>query len=227
MPGELTTALSPWYSAHVRTSGGKPVVVLGSASPRRREILERLGIAHRIVVGRADETVLSGEPAPVYLARVVALKLEAVSAALPADLAGQEPAPALLVADTSVVLEGDILGKPVDVQDARHMIARLSGKTHEVCTRFAIALLPGKEIPEFAHAETVVTRVSFRELLAPEMDAYSRHGEGADKAGGYAIQGLASGFVSRLEGSYTNVVGLPASEVIVALRRLGVLGVGA
>jgi septum formation protein len=202
--------------------GRDTVLVLGSASPRRREILERVGVPHVIVVGSADETVLPGELAPSYLARVVALKLEAVTRALPAGLADRQPA--ILVADTSVVLEGDILGKPTDMDDARRMIARLSARTHEVCTHFAIALHRQKGKPEVVHAETAVTRVHFRALSEDEMDAYAAHGEGADKAGGYAVQGLASGFVSRIEGSYTNVVGLPASEVLVALRRLGVLG---
>jgi septum formation protein len=225
MAGELITAVAPWYSAQAPMIGRDTVLVLGSASPRRREILERVGVPHVIVVGSADETVLPGELALSYLTRVVTLKLEAVTRALPAGLTDREPA--ILVADTSVVLEGDILGKPSDVDDARRMIARLSARTHEVCTHFAIALHRQKGKPEIAHAETVVTRVYFRALSEDEMDAYAAHGEGADKAGGYAVQGLGSGFVSRIEGSYTNVVGLPASEVLVALRRLGVRCAGA
>jgi septum formation protein len=224
MAGELITPLAPWYSAHVPIDG-PDVLVLGSASPRRREILERVGIRHMVVAGCADETVLPEERVLPYLTRVVALKLQAVAAALPADLAARQPA--ILVADTSVVLEGDILGKPTDEGDARRMVARLSARTHEVYTRFAIALHRENETSEIAHAETVVTHVSFRALSANEIETYARQGEGADKAGGYAIQGLASGFVSRIEGSYTNVVGLPASEVIIALRQLGIFGAGA
>ena len=97
------------------------------------------------------------------------------------------------------------------------MIARLSGQTHEVYTRFALG-----DAEDVHHAETVVTRVTFRALGRDEIDAYAATGEGMDKAGGYAVQGRASGFVSRIEGSHTNVIGLPACEVVVALRRLGV-----
>lgn len=201
--------------------GRDSVLVLGSASPRRREILERVGVAHVVVAGSADETVLPDEPARAYLTRIVASKLLAVASALPAELAVESPA--ILVADTSVVLDGDILGKPTGTDDAVRMLARLSGRTHEVCTRFAIARYRDGARPDVAHAETVVTRVSFREVRVPEIEAYALHGEGADKAGGYAIQGRASGFVARIEGSYTNVVGLPACEVLVALRQIGLL----
>jgi septum formation protein len=200
-------------------------LILGSASPRRREILTRVGIAHQVVVGGADEAVLPGEAPHAYLERVVGYKLAAVLKALPVDLASVGVV--VLVADTTVVLGADILGKPVDEADGASMIARLSGKTHEVCTRFALAAREGQKGQKehgpygLAYAETVTTKVTFRELDAAERAAYVKHGEGTDKAGGYAIQGTASGFVTRIEGSYTNVVGLPAAEVIVALRRLG------
>jgi septum formation protein len=190
-------------------------LVLGSASPRRREILDRLGLAHVVVAPSADETVLAGEGVAPYLARVVALKLEAVRRTLLPELAARSPV--ILVADTSVILEGDILGKPADRAEGHAMITRLSGKTHEVHTRFALG--DGRDV---LHAETVVTRVTFRALDPDELDAYAATGEGMDKAGGYAVQGRASGFVSRIEGSHTNVVGLPACEVVVALRKLGV-----
>jgi septum formation protein len=195
-------------------------LVLGSASLRRREILERVRVPHVVVVGDADETVLAGEAPLAYLERVVGKKLEAVIRALPPGLA--EKTPAILVADTSVLCDGDILGKPADADDAAGMLARLSGRTHEVATRFAVAVWRGGAYA-VAHAETTVTRVTFRDLTPAERAAYVADGEGADKAGGYAVQGVASGFVSRVEGSYTNVVGLPAAEVIVALRRLGVV----
>jgi septum formation protein len=189
-----------------------PPLVLGSASPRRREILERLGLPHVVVAPSADETVLPGEGAEAYLARVVGLKLEAVRVALPADLAASS---VILVADTSVILGRDILGKPQDESEALAMITRLSGKTHEVHTRFALG-----DARDVLHAETVITRVTFRALDPDELPAYVATDEGTDKAGGYAVQGRASGFVSRIEGSHTNVVGLPACEVVVALRRI-------
>jgi septum formation protein len=186
-------------------------LVLGSASPRRREILERLGLEHVVVAPSVDETVLPGEDVVAYVTRVVGLKLEAVRRAV---LPGQ----VILVADTSVVQAGAILGKPGDVEEGRAMIARLSGRTHEVHTRFALG-----DVDRAIHAETVVTRVTFRAIHDEELDAHSRSGEGTDKAGGYAVQGLASGFVSRIEGSHTNVVGLPACEVVVALQKLGIV----
>jgi septum formation protein len=201
-----------WYGAVVAEG---PSLVLGSASPRRREILERLGVAHVVVAPSADETVLAGEGVAPYLARVVGLKLEAVRRALPSEVAARSPV--ILVADTSVVLGADILGKPQDEAEAHAMIARLSGQTHEVHTRFALG-----DAEVVHHVETVVTRVTFRALGRDELDAYPATGEGMDKAGGYAVQGRASGFVSRIEGSHTNVIGLPACEVVVALRRLGV-----
>jgi septum formation protein len=194
-------------------SGPRPGLVLGSASPRRREILERLGIEHVVVAPCADETVLSGERVDDYLARVVALKLEAVRRALAPDQAAGSPL--ILVADTSVVLGADILGKPGDAHEALTMITRLSGRTHEVHTRFAV----GDPERVFC-AETVVTRVTFRPLDQDEIDAYPGTGEGMDKAGAYAVQGRASGFVSRIDGSHTNVIGLPACEVVIALRRV-------
>jgi len=199
-----------------RVTESRPLV-LGSASPRRREILERVRVSHVVVAGDADERALPGEAPLAYVERVVARKLDAVIAALPLDLAARHPA--ILVADTTVILEGDILGKPADDADAARMLERLSGKTHEVATRFAIACFV-EDGYRVAHAETVVTRVTFRELSEEEKRAYVAGGEGRDKAGGYAVQGMASGFVTRIEGSYTNVVGLPAAEVLVALRGL-------
>jgi septum formation protein len=189
-------------------------LVLGSASPRRHELLERLGIAHVVVVPSADESVLPGEAVADYLARVVGLKLDAVRRALPGAIT--EGRPLILVADTSVVLGEDILGKPASAAEGRAMIVRLSGRDHEVHTRFALG-----DAVRVLHAETVVTRVTFRALENDEIDAYPATGEGTDKAGGYAVQGRASGFVSRIEGSHTNVIGLPSCEVVLALRRFG------
>jgi nucleoside triphosphate pyrophosphatase len=122
-----------------------------------------------------------------------------------------------------VIDDGDILGKPADADEAEGMIARLAGRTHEVWTRFAIARVEGGDRREVrvAHAETVITRVTFRALTPAKIRAYAESGEGLDKAGAYAVQGLGAGIVARIEGSYTNVVGLPACEVIVALEALG------
>ncbi len=190
-------------------------LVLGSASPRRREILDALLVPYRVQAGQANEEVRPGELAPGYLERIARAKLLAVVEALPPELLAA--APAILVADTSVVLGEEILGKPADVDEACSMIARLAGRSHWVMTRFVIAWIDGTEI----HGETVVTRVSFRPLSDARIRAYAGSGEGLDKAGAYAVQGLGASLVSRIEGSFSNVVGLPACELIVALERLG------
>jgi septum formation protein len=126
---------------------------------------------------------------------------------------------AVLVADTSVIDGDAVLGKPETDEEGEQMIARLAGKTHEVWTRFAIG---APESPaRTLHEETVKTKVTFRQLTSERVRAYVASGEGKDKAGGYAVQGRGAGLVSRIDGSYSNVVGLPACEVIVALERLG------
>jgi septum formation protein len=200
-------------------------LVLGSASPRRREILRTLGIAHRVVPANVDEAVGPGESVAEYLPRVVLAKLAAVRAAMPEAVARQ--AAGILVADTSVVLGEEILGKPAGPDEALWMIEQLSGRTHQVMTRFAIAKAatpsPTSSTQKGApdHAETVVTQVTFRAVTPAEARSYAASGEGTDKAGGYAVQGSACAFVSAISGSYTNIVGLPACEVVLALRAIG------
>ena len=188
---------------------------LGSKSPRRREMLEKLGIPLRIVAADADERVLTREKPAVYLERVVAEKFAGAARSSAGARLG-----ALLVADTIVVLDGEILGKPGSVAEAEAMISRLSGRSHEVCTRFAVGVQPG----EIRHAETVSSVVSFRRLEPDEIRSYAKSGEGLDKAGAYAVQGLGSFAVARVEGSHSNVVGLPVCEVVLALKRTGLLG---
>ena len=197
-------------------------LLLGSGSPRRREILTSLRIPFVVHVAGADESTLPGEGAAPYLERVVLAKLASVGSVFATSsvaTAEVRATRAILVADTSVIDDGAILGKPADVDEAEAMIARLAGRTHEVWTRFAL----GAPSPNGAvlHAETVVTRVTFRRLTAARVRAYAESGEGSDKAGAYAVQGLGAGIVARIEGSYTNVVGLPACEVLVALEGLG------
>jgi septum formation protein len=168
-----------------------------------------------VVTAEADEGVEGGEGAGAYLERVALAKLEGVRARVAREGLAQD---LLLVADTSVLVDGEILGKPASDAEARAMIARLAGRAHEVWTRFVLA---GTTAGAPLHAETVATRVTFRALDEDEIAAYAASGEGRDKAGAYAVQGLGAAFVSRIEGSYSNVVGLPACEVVVALRRLG------
>jgi septum formation protein len=191
---------------------------LGSASPRRREILASLGLPFVVLVASVDEAVRKGETPDVYLARIVSAKLDAVGATAPRDRA-------VLVADTSVLLDEEILGKPSDVHEAEGMIARLAGRTHEVHTRFAIGQITdtGTGLVRVLHAETVATRVTFRALSTAQARAYAESGEGLDKAGAYAVQGLGASLVATISGSYTNVVGLPACELVVALTRLGLI----
>jgi septum formation protein len=197
----------------VRITAERPLV-LGSASPRRRELLALADVPVVVRVATVDESPQPGEPPPAYLERIALAKLAAIRASeLP-------PTPGVLVADTIVVAPGGpILGKPSDPREARAMLEALSGATHEVRTRFLLGTPRVGSSPD--HAQTVTTRVTFRALSSDEVAAYVAGGEGGDKAGAYAVQGGAAAFVERIEGSYTNVVGLPLSEVIVALRRLG------
>lgn len=186
--------------------------LLASASPRRREILQTLGLSFEVAAVDADESERPGEAPAAYLERVVAEKLRLARA-----LASSRGLPAVLVADTTVVLDGRMLAKPRDQAENRAMIAALAGRSHQVMTRFAV------EGPAGLAARTVSTTVRFRALSSAEIDAYAASGEGGDKAGGYAIQGLGSFMVEGIDGSYSCVVGLPACEVAQALVAAGAL----
>jgi septum formation protein len=199
-------------------------LVLGSGSPRRRELLGIQGIPFVIRVPNVDEDVRPGETPADYLSRMATDKLAAVRALVRAEGDALAGAAGILVADTSV-LDGDaILGKPGDPREAEAMLERLSGRTHEVWTSFAIGtcLAPGEpdDVPPLT-LHTSKTRVTFRALDADERRAYAATGEGSDKAGGYAVQGRAAAFVTRIDGSYANVVGLPIADVVAALRSHG------
>lgn len=190
------------------------MLILGSASPRRRELLGLVcpALEFRIVAPDVDESVRAGEDALAYLVRIVRDKAMDV-----ARRTRGTDASLLLCADTSVIVDGRVLGKPEDEEHGRAMLRELSGRTHEVWTAFVLADASGA----VKHEEVVRTRVSFRALRAAEIDAYVAGGEGRDKAGGYAIQGGAAAFVHSIEGSPTNVVGLPLCEVTVALANSG------
>lgn len=192
------------------------MLLLASGSPRRREILETLFIPHVVHAVSVDESTREGEPPAAYLERVVLAKAEAASRMAPEEV--RMRASFVLVADTSVIVDGRVWGKPAGRDEARAMILGLSGREHLVMTRFALAA-PRTGAP--VHAETVTTRVFFRRVDPDEAQAYAEQGEGLDKAGGYAVQGTGMKFVQRIDGSYTNVVGLPACELVVALRKLG------
>jgi len=186
-------------------------LVLASASPRRREILETLGLAFEVDPSRAEEAPRDGEAPRELALRLAADKAREVSARRPSD--------AVLGADTVVVLDGAALGKPADEAEARAMIGRLSGRWHEVITGVALAR-DGIAVETLA----VTTRVRFAALSQERIARYAATGEGLDKAGAYGVQGIGAGLVERIEGSYANVVGLPAHETVLLLERHGALG---
>jgi septum formation protein len=183
-----------------------------------------MGIALQVAPAEIDETPREGEPADEYVQRMAAEKLTACRATLgagpPPELAEGAAATGavpVLAADTIVVLDRRILGKPKDAGDAREMLAGLAGRRHHVMTAYSIAH------GDRAIARSVSTAVTFRLLDPAELDAYVGGGEWQGKAGGYAIQGVASAFVTEIRGSFTNVVGLPLAEVLADLRALGAL----
>ncbi len=188
-------------------------LLLASGSPRRRELLQSAGVPLRVGAISADESLLAGEAWSVYLERVVAAKLEQAK-----QLNAQpehRDCPAVLVADTVVVVDGAVLGKPVDAADSARMLRLLSGRGHEVSTRFALRTREGETL-----ARTVTTKVTVRPLSAQEVANYVASKEGDDKAGGYAIQGGFSFAVRSIAGSYACVVGLPICEVVEGLQAL-------
>jgi septum formation protein len=190
---------------------------LGSASPRRRELLLGLGLPIRVVVGDVDEDPLPSEAPLEYLARVVIDKLDAI--ARKAESFGD--CAALLVADTIVRIDDRIVGKPRDIDDALVSLRLLSGREHIVHTRYAIA-----ESKDFARpllARTVTSKVHLRAAPVEVLQRYAATGEGLDKAGAYAVQGIGAFLVESIAGSYSNVVGLPVCEVIRDLLELGLL----
>jgi nucleoside triphosphate pyrophosphatase len=181
-------------------------IVLASASPRRAELLRAAGIEFDVIHGEVDESVHPGERADAYVRRVAEAKARAV--------AGREPERVVLAADTTVVIDGAMLGKPVDHVDAKRMLCLLSGRTHEVMTAVAVCRA-GLSVPL---VDVERTNVEFAPLTEFEIDWYVATGEPRDKAGAYAIQGYASRFVTRIDGSYSNVVGLPIALVYEMLK---------
>jgi septum formation protein len=180
-----------------------PPIVLASQSPRRAEILRQAGIAFSVRSASVDETPRDGERPLDYVARLAEEKAAAVPAA---------PDEIVLGADTTVVIDGKMLGKPTDEADARRMLALLAGRRHEVMT--GICLKRGEE----RVLDSAVTEVWFGPMSEVEITEYAASGEPLDKAGGYAIQGLASKYVDKIHGCYFNVVGLPIAMVAAHLR---------
>lgn len=185
--------------------------ILASGSPRRKRLLEGAGLAFDVVEAPPD--VEENIP-PGLEAGDEAMRRALAKAGYVARL---NPDAFVLGADTVVVLDGEILGKPSSADDASRMLGLLSGRTHEVITAFTLLGAESRE------EEAVTTKVSFRELDEEIIERYAESGEPMDKAGAYAIQGMGGSLVDRVEGSYTNVVGLPVAEVLKVLMRCGVV----
>ncbi len=184
-------------------------LVLASGSARRREMLADLGLRLTVEAADIDETPRAAEAPEAYVRRLAREKAAAVAAR-------QGGARFVLGADTSVILDGEIFGKPADDADAARMLARLSGRVHAVTTGYALAI-PGGTVVDGC----VITAVSFRPLQDAEIRWYVATGEPRDKAGAYAIQGRAAHFVTGVDGSVSNVIGLPLAEVVELLRAHG------
>ncbi|QNH00540.1 Maf family protein [Pseudomonas sediminis] len=184
---------------------------LASASPRRRELLAQIAVPCVTQIASIDETPLPDEPPAAYVERLAREKARAGLLAL-----GERKDAVVLGADTAVVLDGRILGKPADFAESRAMLQALSGRSHQVMT--AVALVGGDR----EAARVVSSEVSFRPISEAEIEAYWASGEPCDKAGSYGIQGLAAVFVNRLQGSYSAVVGLPLCETAELLGEFGI-----
>ncbi|HET9210525.1 MAG TPA: Maf family protein [Thermoanaerobaculia bacterium] len=193
-------------------------LVLASASPRRRELLGGLGLRFEVRSADVDETPHPGEEPEAYVVRLAREKAAAVA----------RPGELVLAADTTVVVDGEILGKPVDADDARRMLRQLAGREHEVLTGIALFEVLSEVLaaarnghPEKTAARADLSRVRIAPLTDEEIDWYVATGEPMDKAGAYGIQGLGSLFVEAVDGNYTNVVGLPVPAVYRLFAELG------
>ncbi len=186
-------------------------IYLASGSPRRRELLRQIGVTFRLVGADLDETALQGESPVAYVSRLAQAK-----ATMGWERSRDSGGAPVLAADTAVVLDGRILGKPANMNDAMAMLLRLSGRAHEVLTAVALRTTGGIE------AKLSRSTVTFRSIDPGEARAYWETGEASDKAGAYAIQGFAAIFVMDLKGSYSGVMGLPLFETAALLEAAGV-----
>lgn len=186
------------------------LIVLASASPRRRELLGLTGLSFTVDAGDAEEVMDDSVPPLILARRLSRQKAKAVAHRYKDAL--------ILAADTFIAFRGRVLGKPLDKKDAARMLTMLSGRRHSVITGFTIMdTATGRTL-----SRAVETKVWFKRLSPAEIRAYVRTGEPMDKAGAYAIQGLGSVIVSRIEGDYSNVVGLPVPAVVASLSRFGI-----
>lgn len=195
-------------SRELRGRRETPVICLASMSPRRRELLAQIGVPHTVAAAHVDESLPPDESPGDYVARLARLKATTVR-----DRGETLP---VLAADTTVVLDGAVYGKPADRAAALAMLGSLSGRSHEVLTAVALAAARGIAL------RVNSSSVRFRKISLPEMEAYWETGEPRDKAGGYAIQGYGAVFVAALSGSYSGVMGLPLLETAELLREAGI-----
>jgi septum formation protein len=191
-------------------SSSNSLIYLASASPRRSALLDQIGVPHRVQPVDIDETARGDELADHYVRRLAVLKAETLWQKLAA--AQRHP---VLGADTAVVLDDEILGKPRDEQDCRRMLKLLSARTHRVFTAVALRASDG------CQSRVNVSEVTFRQLADEEIQRYWRSGEPADKAGAYAVQGRAALFIERIAGSYSGIMGLPLFETGELLAAVG------
>jgi septum formation protein len=196
------------------------IIYLASKSPRRRELLKQIGVRYELLMIRehaprvdVDESPLKDETAHAYVQRIVTLKAETAMKLMRERRLTPRP---ILTADTTVALDGQILGKPVDKADAVRMLTQLAGETHQVLTAVAVAV--DRDIKQVL----TTSLVTFAKLNEAEIKRYIETGEPMDKAGGYAVQGVAAKFIAKLTGSYSGVMGLPLYETAILLRQCGV-----
>ncbi len=184
-------------------------IILASASPRRRELLEQIGVSYEVMPVDIDESPLNNETALDYVERIAAEKAHVCQFV-------NKPDRPVLAADTAVVLDDSIMGKPKDFEHARRMLLALSGRMHRVYS--AIVLRMGNDCQQAVS----ITEVTFRSLSEDEIAAYWQTGEPADKAGAYAVQGMGSIFIESIKGSYSGVMGLPLFETAQLLQQQGI-----
>jgi septum formation protein len=188
-----------------------PDIILASSSPRRKELLEKLGIKFKVLPSSIAEIPFEDESPEDF-----ALRLSSEKAAAAAG--GLDEGCIVIGADTIVVVDGEILGKPRDEQEAKVMLRKISGREHIVITAFSII----KPKAQILHKELVKTAVQIKTLTAEEIENYVKTGEPMDKSGAYGAQGIGAFMIRELHGSYTNVVGLPLSQLVDALSELGI-----
>jgi septum formation protein len=189
-------------------------LILASGSPRRKHLLEQAGLQFSVIPSDFDESSVAMTDPASYVRALAECKA--------LDISQKHPDSWVIGADTIVLIDGQILGKPGSKDEAREMLKRLSGKSHQVLTGYCICCKEKKQ----HFSETVITEVHFKKLRLEEIDWYIKTEEPLDKAGAYAIQGIGSFLVRSIEGSYTNVVGLPVCEVMEILIREGIFRAG-